>query len=145
MPILDLDHLQEIQAALVKNKTRTVLTAFGVFWGIFMLILLLGSGSGLRNGVTQDYADTATNSFYIWTQSTSKPYRGLPAGRRFELKNADIAAIRHGIPQAAVIAPRNQLGGYRGGNEVTRGTRSGAFSVMGDVPEIRLMASIFFQ
>ncbi len=134
--MFDLDNWQEIYSSLAKNRLRTALTAFGVFWGIFMLILLLGSGRGLENGVNSDFSGSATNSFYVWTQRTSKPYRGLGPGRRFELDNRDTEAIRREIPEAAVIAPRNQLGGFRGGNNVTRGIKAGAFNVMGDYPEI---------
>ncbi len=61
---------------------RTALTAFGVFWGIFLLMVMLGSGAGLRNGVMRDFAGSATNSFFIWTQRTQKPWAGMPAGRR---------------------------------------------------------------
>ncbi|MCP4200572.1 MAG: ABC transporter permease [bacterium] len=134
--MFDLDNWQEIYSSLAKNRLRTALTMFGVFWGIFMLMLLLGSGRGLENGVNGDFTGSATNSFYVWTQRTSKPFRGLPAGRRFELSNQDTEAIRREIPEAAVIAPRNQLGGFRGGNNVTRGVKAGAFNVMGDYPEI---------
>ena len=134
--MFDLDNWYEIYSSLAKNRLRTALTAFGVFWGIFMLMLLLGSGRGLENGINSDFTGSATNSFYVWTQRTSKPYRGLPAGRRFRFSNRDTEAIRREIPEAAVIAPRNQLGGFRGGNNVTRGVKSGAFNVMGDYPEI---------
>jgi len=134
--MFDLDHWQEIYHALARNKLRTFLTAFGVFWGIFMLMIMLGSGNGLQNGATQGFSDNATNSFFIWSQSTTKPYRGLPIGRRIRLSNEDTLALKQHIPEAKVIAPRNQLGGYRGGNNVTRGSKSGAFSVMGDYPEI---------
>jgi putative ABC transport system permease protein len=134
--MFDLDNWQEIYASLAKNRLRTALTAFGVFWGIFMLMVLLGSGRGLENGVNSDFTGSATNSFYVWTQRTSKPFRGLPAGRRFRLSNADTEAIRREVPEAAVIAPRNQLGGFQGGNNVTRGVKAGAFNVMGDYPEI---------
>lgn len=139
--MFDRDHWQEIAHALGSNKLRTALTAFGVFWGLFMLMLMIGSGNGLENGVTSDFGDSAKNSFFVWTQSTSKPYRGLPAGRRFEFENSDIEALRSGVPELGVIAPRNQLGGFRTGNNVTRGTKSGGFNVMGDYPEIRHIES----
>jgi len=134
--LFDLDHLQEIWVALSKNKLRTFLTAFGVFWGIFLLVVLLGSGQGLKNGVNQGFQGMATNSFFVWGQRTSKPYAGLPAGRRVEFDTEDVEALRHGLPEAEVIAPRLQLSGYRGGVTVTRGTEASAFSVMGDMPEI---------
>ncbi len=133
--MFDLDNWQEIYHALAANKLRTFLTAFGVFWGIFLLMVMLGSGSGLENGVVAGFADEATNCFFVWTRRTTVPYRGLPSGRRFELDNGDTEALRRGVPEAAVVAPRNQLGGHRGANNVTRGSKAGAFSVMGDIPE----------
>ena len=135
--LLDLDHWQEIRVALTRNRTRTALTAFGVFWGIFLLMVMLGSGSGLRKGVLKGFADGATNSFFLWTQRTQKPFAGMPAGRSIRLTNADVEAIREKVPEAEVVAPRNQLRGFGGGNNVSRGRKTGAFSVMGDYPEIR--------
>lgn len=140
--LLDLDHWQEIRVALLRNRTRTLLTAFGVFWGIFLLMVMLGSGSGLRNGVLQGFSDGATNSFFLWTQRTQKPYAGMPAGRGIRMTNADVAAIREKVPEAEVVAPRNQLRGFGGGNNVSRGRKTGAFSVMGDYPEIRRVQSL---
>jgi len=135
--LFDLDHWQEIRVALLRNRARTALTAFGVFWGIFLLMVMLGSGSGLRKGVLQGFADGATNSFFLWTQRTQKPYAGMPAGRGIRLTNADVEAIREKVPEAEVVAPRNQLRGFGGGNNVSRGRKTGAFSVMGDYPDIR--------
>jgi putative ABC transport system permease protein len=140
--LLDLDHWQEIRVALTRNRTRTALTAFGVFWGIFLLMVMLGSGSGLKKGVLQGFSDGATNSFFIWTQRTQKPFAGMPAGRGIRMTNADVAAIREKVPEAEVVAPRNQLRGFGGGNNVSRGRKTGAFSVMGDYPEIRRVQSL---
>ena len=140
--MFDLDHWQEIKSALLANKTRTVLTAFGVFWGIFLLIVMLGSGKGMSNAAMAGFGDGATNSFFLWSQRTAKPYQGMPAGRRIQLTNDDVQAIKDQIPEAAVVAPRNQLGGFRGGNNVTRGGKTGGFSVMGDSPEILVLQSL---
>lgn len=142
MTLFDLDHWQEIADTLSHNRVRTLLTAFGVCWGIFLLIVMLGAGRGLRNGVSRGFADAATNSVFVWTQSTSKPYRGLPRGRHFDMTDDDVAALRSQVAEIEVLAPRLQLGGYRRGVAVTHGTRSGAFSVMGDVPEIRAIQAI---
>jgi putative ABC transport system permease protein len=138
----DGDHWREIYEALRGNKTRTFLTAFGVFWGIFMLMVMLASGNGLWNGVSAGFSDEATNSVFIWSQRTSKPYRGMPTGRQVQLDAGDAAAIRAQIVEAEAVCPRNQLGGFRGGNNVTRGTKAGEFSVMGDVPEIARVQAI---
>src|SRR4029079_7210594 len=78
----------------------------------------------------------------IWSQRTTKPYRGMPTGRTIQLEVADADAIRAQIPEAAAVCPRNQLGGYRGGNNVSRGTKSGAFSVMGDYPDVARIQAV---
>ncbi len=133
--MIDFDKWQEIYHSLRKNKTRTIMTAFGVFWGIFMLIIMLGSGNGLENGVTDGMGDFATNSAFIWTQSTTMPYKGLPRGRRFDLTNEDMKAIKENIPEVALLAPRLE-GWGADGNNVIRGTKSGAFTIHGDYPAI---------
>lgn len=125
----------EILEALNANKFRTVLTAFGVAWGIFVLVILLALTNGLKNGVTADFGDFATNSMFMWTQGTSKPYKGLPKGRYFSYKIDDVAAIKNQIPNLKYVSPRNQLGGFRGNNNVVRGTKTGAFEIYGDYPE----------
>ena len=140
--MFDLDHWQEIAAALGKNRLRTFLTAFGVFWGIFLLVVLLGAGNGLNNGVMQGFSGTATNSLFVWGMRTSKPYAGMDAGRSIEFTNADTDELRRRISQAAVIAPRLQMGGFRGGATARRKGEVGSFNVMGDYPEIFTIQSM---
>lgn len=140
--MFDLDHWREILDTLGSNKLRTFLTAFGVFWGIFLLMIMLGSGAGLANGITDGFGDGATNTFFVWPRATSAPYKGLPPGRSFELDNGDTAALRGQIAEASVICPRNQLGGFSTGNNVVRGEKAGGFSVMGDHPEIRAIEAV---
>ncbi len=140
--MFDLDHWQEIWAALSKNRLRTFLTAFGVFWGILLLVLLLGSGNGLANGVNSGFSGMATNSVFVWAMRTSKPYAGLPAGRRIEFDDADWRAVEAQIPEAETIAPRLQLGGWRGGARVSRGQNSGTFTVTGELPAIQRVQSL---
>ena len=90
-----------------------------MFWGIFMLMVMLGSGSGLRNGVMRGFKGSATNSFFVWTQRTPKPFDGMPAGRRIQLdERTTCRRIRDKVPEVDVVAPRNQLGGFMGGNNV---------------------------
>jgi putative ABC transport system permease protein len=134
--IFDKDNWQEIFSALKKNKLRAVLTAFGVFWGVFMLIIMLGSGNGLQNGVIKDFKKIATNSVFIWPRRTTISYKGFPQGRRFRFNNDDIKALKDNIPEIEYIAPRNKLGGHRGISNVNRGQKNGAFSIYGDFPEI---------
>ncbi len=129
------DRWNEILEALNANKFRTLLTAFGVFWGITILVLLLALTNGLKHGVTADFGNFATNSMFMWTQRTSKPYKGLPKGRNFNYKLGDVEAIKSEIPNIKYVSPRNQLGGFRGNNNVIRGTKTGAFEIYGDYPE----------
>ncbi|GAB4379432.1 MAG: ABC transporter permease [Salibacteraceae bacterium] len=139
---MDKDRWQEILHVLSTNKLRTILAAFGVFWGMFMLVALMGSGNGLENGVTGGFGQFATNSFFMWGQSTSLPYGGFDKGRPVRFTNDDTEALKMELDGAAVIAPKCQLGGYRSTNYVTRGKYSGStFSVTGDVPEIILITA----
>ena len=129
------DRWDEIIEALSRNWFRTALTAFGVLWGIFILVVLLAAGKGLENGVKKDFGGIATNTMFMWTQGISKPYKGLPKGRRFNYDLDDVAALKQNIPQLRFVSPRNQLGGFGGANNVVRGLNSGAFNVYGDYPE----------
>ncbi|HAX15988.1 MAG TPA: multidrug ABC transporter ATP-binding protein [Leeuwenhoekiella sp.] len=129
------DRWDEIIEALSRNWFRTALTAFGVLWGIFILVVLLAAGKGLENGVKKDFGGIATNTMFMWTQTISKPYKGLPKGRRFNYDLDDVAALKQNIPQLRFVSPRNQLGGFGGANNVVRGLNSGAFNVYGDYPE----------
>ena len=130
------DTWSEILEALTANWFRTLLTSFGVLWGIFILVILLAAGKGLENGVKQGFGGMATNSMFMWTQTPSKPYKGLPKGRRYNFKTGDVEAIKQNVPNLRFISPRNQLGGFGGANNVVRGLRTGAFNVYGDYPEV---------
>ena len=129
------DRWDEILEALNANRFRTLMTAFGVFWGIMILVLLLALTNGLKNGVSADFGNFATNSIFMWAQGTSMPYKGLPKGRRFRFKIQDVAILKDQMPELKYVSPRNQLGGHRGANNVTRKEKTGAFSVSGDYPE----------
>jgi putative ABC transport system permease protein len=85
--------------------------------------------------VSKDFGDFATNSMFLWAQSTSMPYKGFKKGRRFDLKLSDVAALKEKFPDLAYVSPRLRLGGYRGANNVTRNERTGAFEISGDYPE----------
>ncbi|NGX83351.1 ABC transporter permease [Aequorivita sp. KMM 9714] len=134
--MLSKDSWTEIIEALSSNWFRTVMTAFGVLWGIFILVILLAAGNGLENGIRQGFNGMATNSMFMWTQTASQPYKGLPKGRRYNFKTDDVPAIKQSVEGLQFVSPRNQLGGFRGSNNVVRGLQTGAFNVYGDYPEI---------
>jgi putative ABC transport system permease protein len=129
------DRWNEIIEALNSNRLRTLLTAFGVFWGIFILVLLLALTNGLKYGAMSDFGSGATNTMFMWGQSTSMSYKGLNKGRRVQFKLADVDVLKNSMPDLKIVSPRLQLGGYRGANNVTRGDKTGAFQVNGDYPE----------
>ena len=133
--MFDKDRWQEIISAIKKNKLRSVLTAFGVFWGIFMLVVMTGSGNGLINGVTEGIQDFATNSAFVWTENTTKPYKGFKQGRWWNFNNTDMQVIRDQVPEVDILAPRLQGWDISSGENVVRGLRTGSFSVNGDYPD----------
>ena len=112
------------------------MTAFGVLWGIFILVILLAAGNGLENGIKQGFSGMATNSMFMWSQTVSQSYKGLPKGRRYNFKTDDVPAIKQNVEGLRYVSPRNQLGGFQGSNNVVRGLQTGAFNVYGDYPEI---------
>lgn len=133
--MFDYDKWQEIFSAIKKNKLRTALTMFGVFWGIFMLVLLLGSGAGLKNGITRGFSEWATNSGFIWSNRTTMPYQGMQPGRYIPFNNEDREAIIREVDGLQYLAPRNNLWRPTEGNNVMRNEKAGSFNIFGDYPE----------
>lgn len=122
--MFDRDKWVEILMSMVKSPLRTLLTGFAVFWGILMLVILLGSGNGLRNGVENQFNDDAINSFWIRSGTTTIPYKGLKPGRRIQYENEDLRTILdkydeidHGTGRIwfwlADIVHQSQSGSYR--------------------------------
>lgn len=139
--IFERDNWQEIFATIRKNKLRTFLTMLGVFWGIFMLVIMLGSGNGLRNGILKEFAGTATNSFFIWAQQTTKAYKGMKPNRSFNYTIADAEALKQ-IPELEVVSPLNQLGGHEGASNVVRGLKTAACEIQANYPNIAGISDI---
>ena len=139
--IFERDNWQEIFATIRKNKLRTFLTMLGVFWGIFMLVIMLGSGNGLRNGILKEFAGTATNSFFVWAQQTTKAYKGMKPNRSFNYTVADAEALKQ-LPELDVVSPLNQLGGHEGASNVVRGLKTAACEIQANYPNITGISDI---
>ena len=97
--MFDRDKWEEIFSTMGKNKLRTFLTAFSVAWGIFMLIILLGAGKGLENGIRNEFKGNAIYSISIWPGQTSKAYKGYKPGRRIEFRNDDYTFIQNNVDE----------------------------------------------
>ncbi|MBI1289317.1 MAG: FtsX-like permease family protein [Flavobacteriales bacterium] len=132
--MFDLDKWQEIFETISKNKLRTFLTGFSVFWGIFMLIILLGSGNGLRNGFEVEFKDDAINSIWIYQGRTTIPYKGMKPGRHINFTDDDMEVIDDGkvaglenVASRLWLANQNFVYGNRKGNFQLISTHPGQF------------------
>lgn len=140
--MFDADRWQETWQTINRNKLRTLLTVFGVFWGVFMLVIMLGTGQGLQNGVYDRFGIYATNSIVLWGNRTTLPWQGMAPGRPIRLTQDDLEAIRTQIPEIKYVVPRAQLGGWRQDVVARNGTKTGSFNAMADEPEIIYMQPI---
>lgn len=132
--MLDLDSWHEVFSTLERNLLRTSMTAWGVFWGTFMLVGMLGFGNGLEAGVNRSMLGFVGNNVYAWGQVTTRPNAGLAPGRfiRFDVDDAD--AIRR-LDGVEAVAPSIDLGGWRDGNNVSYEDKTGNFGVRGEYPD----------
>ncbi|MEM1340479.1 MAG: ABC transporter permease [Bacteroidota bacterium] len=140
--LLDRDTWIEIFQSIRKNRLRTFLTMIGVFIGIYIYIGLSGASKGLDNGFEKEFESVARNSMFVWAQSTSMPYSGFKTGRQIQLKLPDAEVLRKQIPEIMAIAPRNVRGVFGSSpGVITRGLRSGNYSVFGDFPDFTKIAT----
>lgn len=101
----DIDRYREILDTLTRNKSRSFLTGFGVFWGVFMLVSLLGGGQGLKELLQKNFEGFATNSAIIWAQPTTKPYAGFRKGRQWSMVYKDVERLKQQVPELEVVSP----------------------------------------
>ena len=113
LKLFDADLWEEIFDSLRKNRTRTVLTAFGIFWGVFMLILLMGGGRGLETMLGENFAGAASNAGFMIANSTSEPYKGFRKGRVWHLELDDAERIRNMVPEIDIVSPTIRRWGAR--------------------------------
>lgn len=136
MWLFDKDLWIEVFNTLGKNMFRTFLTMLGVIFAMIILMLLLGSANGMSNGFDRLFAGTASNSLFVWSQSTSEPYKGFERGRRINFRIEDASILKEQIPEIEVLAPRIELGSHRDVVTVYRKGRTSGSTVYGDYPEI---------
>jgi putative ABC transport system permease protein len=135
--MFDIDKWQEILATIKKNKMRTFLTGFSVAWGIFMLMILLGAGNGLSNGVSENFMRDAVNAMWLWSGRTSVPYQGMKENRQIRFTNADYEILKdlEGI--------ENTSGRYFiGGNMFSYGNEYGEYTAITCHPDLKEVESL---
>ena len=101
----DIDSYREIADSLVRNRSRSLLTGFGVFWGIFMLLFLIGGGAGLKQLVTRNFEGFATNTTIMFANNTSKPWQGYKQGRAWDLNYTDVERMKQMVPELETVTP----------------------------------------
>ena len=121
---------QEIFSTLKQNKLRTTLTGLSVSWGIFILIILLGAGNGLRNGVMENFQERAVNRISLWTGRTSMPFRGLKSGRNLQFADKELGVIQNEVAESRLITPQSN-----NNQTISNGGEFGSYRVRGVMPD----------
>ena len=127
--LFESDTWKEVYDSLTKNKVRTVITMIGVWWGILLLIALLGAARGMENSFNRIFGDFATNSVFIWGQNTSIPFKGFQEGKLVSLKLSHVHKIKDNIEGVELVVPRSRSQAL-----VVRNFLSGRYGVNGDYP-----------
>lgn len=129
--LFDRDTWQEIYSSIRKNKTRTGITIIGVMWGIFLLVVLLGTAKGVENNFNRIFGSFATNSMFVWAQRTGMPFKGFQEGRALTLKMSDVHNIRSEIEGIDFVVPRHSTQAL-----AVNKFKTGNFGIFGDFPEL---------
>ena len=130
---VDIDSYREILDTLTRNKSRSFLTGFGVFWGVFMLVALMGGGNGLKEMLNSNFAGFATNSAIVWSRPTTKVYKGFRKGRWWSMEYKDVERLRNRVPELDVITPVL----YGNSSSAYYGDRKSSINVSGVEPDYR--------
>jgi putative ABC transport system permease protein len=130
---IDLDTYREILDTLTRNKSRSFLTGFGIFWGVFMLVALIGGGQGMKEMLNQTFEGFATNSAMVWAQPTTKAYKGFRKGRYWSMEYKDVERLKSSIPELEVVSPVL----FSNGGTAYYGDRKASVGVNGVLPDFQ--------
>ena len=141
-PLFDTDTFREILDSILRNRSRSLLTGFGVFWGVFMLMLLTGGGQGLKQLLVQNFEGFAQNTCIVATNTTTKPYKGFKKGRAWNLEYADVDRLKAMVPELETVSPSVSLWGktvtrdeHTASRAVVKGTRADYANI--ETPKIK--------
>ena len=132
---LDIDTYREILDTLTRNKARSFLTGFGVFWGVFMLVGLMGGGKAMKGELDKNFEGFAQNTVMIWAQQTTKPYKGFRKGRWWEMDYQDVERLKQRVPELENVVPVI-FSGWRSGNTAYYGDQKTTPRIQGTIPEL---------
>ena len=132
---IDLDSYREIIDTLTRNKSRSFLTGFGVFWGVFMLVALMGGGQGLKEMLYKNFDGFAQNTVIVGAEQTTKPYKGFRKGRWWTMEYKDIERLKQKVPELNAAAPI-LFSGWGSGNTAYYGDQKTTPRIQGTVPEL---------
>ena len=127
----DIDTYREIADALIRNKSRSLLTGFGIFWGLFMLLFMLGGGNGVKELLAKNFEGFATNTTIIASDRTSKPYKGMKEGRWWSLQQKDVERLKTLVPELEVVTPMVSVWG----GSAVNGVLTADCNIKGVAPE----------
>ena len=132
---IDIDSYREIIDTLTRNKSRSFLTGFGVFWGVFMLVVLMGGGQGLKEMLYKNFDGFAQNTVIVGAEQTTKPYKGFRKGRWWTMEYKDIERLKQKVPELNAAAPI-LFSGWGSGNTAYYGDQKTTPRIQGTVPEL---------
>ena len=132
---IDIDSYREILDTLTRNMSRSFLTGFGVFWGVFMLVALMGGGKGLKEQLDKNFEGFAQNTVMIWSQQTTKAYKGFRKGRWWSMEYKDIDRLKRQVPEIDAVAPI-LFSSWRGSNTAYYGDQKTTPRIQGTVPDL---------
>ena len=132
---IDIDTYREILDTLTRNKARSFLTGFGVFWGVFMLVGLMGGGKAMKEMLDKNFEGFAQNTVIVWSQQTTKPYKGFRKGRWWSMDYKDVERLKQRVPELENVVPVI-FSSWRGGNTAYYGDQRTTPRIQGTIPEL---------
>lgn len=120
--------LYEIYHSIKLNKIRTLLSGFGISWGILILVVLLGTGKGFQNSVMDVFSIFAQKSLYVYGGTTSIKHKNIREGDPVRFDVGFINNVKRKFSGIEAISPEITNGSF---TPVMNKDRSGYFKIIG--------------
>jgi putative ABC transport system permease protein len=138
MNFISIEALREIYFSIRQNKVRTVLSGFGVSWGILILVVLLGTGKGFQEAVMGMFSVFAQKTLYVYGNSTSQKYKNVKEGKAIRFDEPYLQSLKNRFPEIVAVSPQTSSSQL-----VQNGVKSGMFNIIGvntDYMQIRILS-----